>query len=62
MTSDHDIYRAASELIEQFGEDAPIRAAMRHDDLLRASDADGCSLIDLNFETSAEEVTPSPRI
>jgi hypothetical protein len=42
MTTDHDIYRAAKELIEQFGEDAPIRAAMRHDELLKAGDVDGC--------------------
>ena len=42
MTSDIDINRAASKLIEQFGEDAPIRAAMRHDDLLKVGDVDGC--------------------
>ena len=42
MTSDLDIYRAANKLIEQFGEDAPIRAAMRHDDLLKLGDVDGC--------------------
>ena len=28
-TTDLDIFRAANELIEQHGEDAPIRAAMR---------------------------------
>ncbi|MDP7241477.1 MAG: hypothetical protein QF639_01800 [Rhodospirillales bacterium] len=42
MTSEHDIYLAANKLIEQFGEDAPIRAAMRHDELLKAGDVDGC--------------------
>ncbi|MDP6786683.1 MAG: hypothetical protein QGI13_06090 [Rhodospirillales bacterium] len=42
MTTDHDIYRAGKELIEQFGESAPIRAAMRHDYLLKAGDVDGC--------------------
>jgi hypothetical protein len=29
VTTDLDIYRAANSLIEQHGEDAPIRAAMR---------------------------------
>ena len=42
MTTDLDIHRAANELIEQFGEDAPIRAAMRHDELLKIGDVDGC--------------------
>ncbi len=42
MTSEHDIYLAANKLIEQFGEDAPIRAAMRHDELLKIGDVDGC--------------------
>ncbi len=34
MTSDIDIYRSANELIKQHGEDAPIEAAMRADELL----------------------------
>ncbi len=41
MTSDLDIYRAANELIEQHGEDAPIHAAMRADELMEAGDMDG---------------------
>ena len=43
MPSDLDIYRAANELIRQHGDDAPIRAAMRHDELLEAGDMDGCA-------------------
>ncbi len=31
---DLDIYRSANELIEQHGEDAPLHAAMRADELL----------------------------
>ena len=42
MTPDLDMYRAANELIEQHGDDAPIRAAMRHDKMLDAGDVDGC--------------------
>ncbi len=38
LTSDLDIYRSANELIEQHGEDAPIEAAMRADEL--AADGD----------------------
>ncbi len=41
MTSDLDIYRSANELIEQHGEDAPIHAAMRADELMETSDMDG---------------------
>ncbi len=43
MTSDLDIYRTANELIKQHGEDAPIHAAMRADEMLEAGDLDGQS-------------------
>ena len=36
-----DIYRAANLLIEQHGDDEPIRAAMRHNELLTKGDLDG---------------------
>ncbi len=38
MTSNFDLSRASNKLIEQLGEGAPIRAAMRHDELLAAGD------------------------
>ncbi len=41
MTSDLDIYRSANELIEQHGEDVPIHAAMRADELMETGDMDG---------------------
>ncbi len=41
MTSDLDIYRSANELIEQHGEDAPLHAAMRADELMEAGDMEG---------------------
>ncbi len=41
MTSDLDIYRSANELIKQHGEDAPIEAAMRADELMEAGDMEG---------------------
>ncbi len=41
MTSDLDLYRAASVIIKQYGEGAPIHAAMRADATLKAGDPDG---------------------
>ena len=41
MTSEIDIYRTANELIKQHGEDAPIHAAMRADELLEVGDMEG---------------------
>ena len=41
MASDLDIYRSANELIEQHGEDAPVLAAMRADELMEAGDMEG---------------------
>ena len=41
MISDLDLYRAASVIIKQYGEDAPIHAAMRADATLKAGDLDG---------------------
>ncbi len=41
MTSDLDIYRAAQALIDQHGDDAPIHAAMRADELAEAGDMEG---------------------
>ena len=40
MTSPIDIYQTANELIKQHGNDAPIHAAMRADELLEAGDMD----------------------
>ena len=41
MVSDVDIYRTAKILVNQHGEDAPIHAAMRADELLEEGDLDG---------------------
>ena len=41
MISSIDIYRTANELITQHGDDAPIHAAMRTDELLDAGDMGG---------------------
>ena len=41
MTPEFDIYRTAKLLVDQHGEDAPIHAAMRTDELLARGDLDG---------------------
>ncbi len=41
MTSDLDTYRAANELIEQYGDAADIEVALRADERLAAGDMDG---------------------
>ena len=41
MINDTDIFRAAKLLIDQHGEDAPIRAAPRADELFDEGDIDG---------------------
>ncbi len=41
---DLDIYRTANVLLKQHGQDAPIQAAMRADELLEAGDLEGYAL------------------
>ena len=38
---DLDIYRSANVLVKLYGQDAPIHAAMKADELLEAGDLDG---------------------
>ena len=44
MTSDLDIYRTASVLIREHGDEADLVAAQRADSFLGAGDVDGCSV------------------
>ena len=55
MTSDLDIYRAAKALIKQHGDEAPIHAAMRADELLEAGDLVG-KAVWLRIMKAAEEL------
>ncbi len=41
MVSDLDIWRTANVIIKQYGQDAPIHAAMRADAMLDKGDLDG---------------------
>ncbi len=44
MTSDIDTYRAAHLRIGRYGDDAPIEAAMRADELMEAGDMEGVAV------------------
>lgn len=44
MTEEIDVYRAAALLVKQYGENAPIRAAMRADELCAAGDVEGAAV------------------
>lgn len=44
MIPDLDIFRSANILVKHHGEDAPIHAAMRADELLEAGDLEGCAV------------------
>ncbi len=44
MIPDLDIFRSAQVLVKQHGQDAPIHAAMRADELLEAGDLDGVAV------------------
>ena len=41
MTGDIDIWRAAKLLVDRHGDEAPVHAAMRADELLAEGDVDG---------------------
>ena len=47
MIPDLDIYRAAKLLVDQHGEDAPIRAAELADEMLEAGDIEGAARVQL---------------
>jgi hypothetical protein len=44
LIPDLDLYRAAKLLIDQHGQEAPIRAAQRADELLAAGDIEGAAI------------------
>ncbi len=60
MTSNFDIYRAANEFIKRHGEDAPIHAAMRADELMEAGDMEG-QAVWLRIVKAVEELLSEER-
>ncbi len=64
MTSDLDIYRTANVLVREHGQDAPIHAAMRADELLEVGDLDGCAVWKriLRAVEELQRAEPGPRV
>ncbi len=60
MIDDPDIFRAAKLLIDQHGEDTPIRASLRADQLLEEGDVDG-ALVSRRILEAIEDLTRSRR-
>ncbi len=54
LIPDLDIYRTANVLIKRHGQDAPIQAAMRADELLEAGDLEGCAVFQRVAKAAAE--------
>ena len=44
MISDLDVFRSAKLLVKQHGDEAPIHAAMKADDMLEKGDMDGAAV------------------
>ncbi len=61
MIPDLDIYRAANVIIKQYGEDAPIHAAMRADATLEAGDRDGYAVWKLILRAVEELRAAAPK-
>ncbi len=60
MIRELDIYRAANLLIQQYGEEAPIHAAMRADAMLDKGDMEGRSVW-LRIVRAVEELLSKDR-
>ncbi len=60
MTSDLDVYRAAHLLIGRHGDDAPIEAAMRADELMEVGDMEGRA-VGLRVVKAVEELQSKER-
>ena len=58
MIPDLDIYRTANILVREHGQDAPIHAAMRADEILKAGDLGGYAVFKRVIELLSEERSP----
>ncbi len=54
MVLDIDIYRTANILVREHGQDAPIHAAMRADELLEAGDVNGYAVFNRVVKAAGE--------
>ncbi len=60
VTSDLDVYRSAHLLIERHGDDAPIEAAMRADELMEAGDMEGVTVWKMILNAIKELLDKNP--
>ena len=60
MTSDLDAYRSAHLLIKRYGDDAPIEAALRADELMEAGEMEG-QAVWLRIVKAVEELLSEER-
>ncbi len=60
MIPDLDIYRSANVIIKQYGQDAPIDAAMRADAMLEVGDLDGYAVWKRILRAVGELMRASP--
>ena len=60
LTSDINVYRSTNELIKQYGEDAPVEAALRADELMEAGDMEGVAVWTLILKAIKELLDKAP--
>ncbi len=60
MTSDIDTYRCAHLLMDRYGDDAPIEAAMRADELMEAGDMEGVAVWKMILKAIKELLGKAP--
>ncbi len=60
LTSDINVYRSTNELIKQYGEDAPVEAALRADELMEAGDMEGVTVWKLILTAIEELLSEEP--
>ena len=60
VIADIDTYRCAHLLIERYGDDAPIEAAMRADELMEAGDMEGVAVWKMILKAIKELLDKTP--
>ena len=61
MIPDIDIWRAAQVMVKRYGQDAPIEAAARADEMLDQGDMDGFAVWHRITAAAEELLRPEPR-
>ena len=61
MIGDREIWQCANEIVKQYGEDAPIEAAMRADAMLEKGDLEGQAVWKRILKAAEELSRETPR-